>query len=35
MLDVMTDGEFIDRGAAIQITRISGRRIFVGPANQE
>ncbi|MDI9444390.1 MAG: NfeD family protein [Planctomycetota bacterium] len=32
MLDVMTDGEFIDRGCRVQIVRISGRRVFVAPA---
>ncbi len=32
MLDVMTDGDFVDAGTAIRITRISGRRVFVEKA---
>ncbi|MGI6415558.1 MAG: NfeD family protein [Thermoguttaceae bacterium] len=34
MLDVMTDGEFIDRGRRVEIVRISGRRVFVAPAKK-
>lgn len=35
MLDVMTDGEFIDRGRRVEIVRISGRRVFVAPAKED
>ena len=35
MLDVMTDGEFIDRGCRVEIVRISGRRVFVAPAKED
>lgn len=35
MLDVMADGDFIAPGTPIQITRISGRRVFVEPAREE
>jgi len=31
-LDVLTDGEFIDKGAAVVITRMDGSRIFVSAA---
>ena len=35
LLDVATDGEFIEPGTPIQITRISGRRILVVRATEE
>jgi membrane-bound serine protease (ClpP class) len=35
MLDVMTDGDFIAPGTPVQITSISGRRIFVEPVREQ
>ena len=35
MLDVMTDGEFIQAGEPVEIVQISGRRIFVAPPREE
>ena len=35
LIDVTTEGDFIEPGTAIQITQISGRRVFVAPAAKE
>ncbi len=34
MLDVMTDGDFIDPGTNVRIVSISGRRVFVEPVSE-
>ena len=35
LLDVATDGDFIESGTPIQVVRISGRRVFVVPVEEE